>query len=635
MSSLPYFSISKHSFEKNAGYKNTVHALAELIDNAFEADASKIAVILMTNRDHRLIKIAVVDNGKGMSPGKLQAAVCEKSGEYLDRQFGSGGKSRRKLGKYGVGLPKASISQCNKFSVWSWTGGGSKKSHVNSIDIEDEKWINGGAQVGESKKAAPEQQWLTVAGLTDSEHGTLVLWEDLDGITWSRTRWGQWSGLIPNLEFHVGRIYRKMLAGKKPDLQISVFAVNEMFKATEPEIKIGPNDPLYTTPNCQIPRKKLDEQKSWPPDDPLFEDITGTSNSIPFTIAQSDGKTKTVQVSYRRSVAKKNTTATLNGRKAGSLPHGEHAGRNAGLSILREGREVDHSLALATPNKPQERWFGVEFDIPHELDSVLGMTNNKQGYTRLDQVLRQSQAEFLNPGETVPQCLKRLHTEDSHLAYCLELAWKMQEVWKQTKEESEKGRVADVNTDAKEGEPTETEENTPEGKAEATASNADAAKDGDDKKNQSEAEKEKRRKALIAEMTAHGVPIRDAELLAKRLVERGLSYAILAKPGLGSPFFNVRGVVDAKIIELNSDHAAYPLLVATLDDVDDLKPEELKERLKDSKTTLLLMLEAWAKVESKVQNNPQELKRYRTMREDWGRELDEFVTQLETEKNQD
>jgi hypothetical protein len=253
------------------------------------------------------------------------------------------------------------------------------------------------------------------------------------------------------------------------------------------------------------------------------------------------------------------------------------------------------------------------------------------GYTRLDQVLRQDQAEFRNSDETVPQCLKRLRTEDPQLAVCLELAWLMQSVWNQTKQEYEKGRVLEVKTKTENGKPEE-EESSPEGKAEKAATDADNPKD--EGSTPTDVEREKRRKALIQEMTAAGVPAREAETLAGHLVEKGLSYAILTKSGLGSSFFNVRGVVDAKIIELNSDHAAYPLLMSSIEDVEDAKIEELRERLKDTKTTILLMLEAWAKVESQVQKNPQELKRYRTMREDWGRALDEFVVELESQKNQ-
>ena len=52
MPDLPYFSLSKHSFEKNSGYKSTVHALAELIDNSVEADASSP---LKNASEHRVL----------------------------------------------------------------------------------------------------------------------------------------------------------------------------------------------------------------------------------------------------------------------------------------------------------------------------------------------------------------------------------------------------------------------------------------------------------------------------------------------------------------------------------------------------------------------------------------------------
>src|ERR1051325_868427 len=100
MPSIPYFSLGRHSFEKNSGYKSTVHAIAELIDNSAEADATEITVMLMVDRDSRLQKIAVADNGRGMKPADIQHAVCEKSGSHLDRLAGSSAPGRRKFGKY-------------------------------------------------------------------------------------------------------------------------------------------------------------------------------------------------------------------------------------------------------------------------------------------------------------------------------------------------------------------------------------------------------------------------------------------------------------------------------------------------------------------------------------------------------
>jgi hypothetical protein len=274
MASIPYFSLGKHSFEKNSGYKSTVHALAELIDNSVEANAVNISVVLMVDRESKLLKIAVGDDGCGMPPESLQRAICEKSGTHLDRQTGAPSTGRRKFGKYGVGLPKASISQCNKFTVWSWTEGGSNTAYRNGIDIDDQRWIEEGAKVDDSVKDPAPPDWISAAQLNKAKNGALVVWERLAGLTWLRARWGKQAGLIPNLEFNVGRTYRHLLVGDDAPLKIYVYVVDEAFRSVEEPIRLAPNDPLYLMAGCAVPRQKLPDGSLWPARDPLFDDLT-------------------------------------------------------------------------------------------------------------------------------------------------------------------------------------------------------------------------------------------------------------------------------------------------------------------------------------------------------------------------
>ncbi len=77
-----------------------------MIDNSFEAEAKKVVIVLQVDSKSQLQKIAIIDDGKGMDGNLLQMAVCEKAGSYLNRQREEGPGARRKLGKYGVGLPK-------------------------------------------------------------------------------------------------------------------------------------------------------------------------------------------------------------------------------------------------------------------------------------------------------------------------------------------------------------------------------------------------------------------------------------------------------------------------------------------------------------------------------------------------
>src|ERR1041385_9149752 len=633
MASIPYFSLGRHSFEKNSGYKSTVHAIAELIDNSAEADATEVTVVLMVDhRDLRLLRIAVGDNGSGMKPATLQEAICEKSGTHLDRQMGSlTAAGRRKFGKYGVGLPKASISQCNAFTVWSWTKGGPKNACRNSVDIEDENWIRAGAKIGDSKKEAAPSDWVKAAGLEKADSGTLVLWERLDGVTWARARWGDTSGLIPNLEFSVGRTYRHLLAGKKPELKIQIHVVDEAFRNVEPAFPIGPNDPLYLIPGCKVPRYQLDDGSMWPPGDPLFDDLTGKQN---FLDMQLPGKPAphTVRVTWRRSAALKDTIARLDGKHdAGDLPHGKHAARNVGLSLLREGREVEMSQALSNPSEPRERWFGVEFNFPHELDQILGMTNNKQSYTRLEQVLKNGFKDYLETEENTQQCIERIRREDPQLSVCLEIAWKINEIWSDTKRThlNMRSEIVSTKTDLTGGDKEDTANKTPQEKAETAASSSDE-KEGTAPKPPPGQDRETLIKTVIEELVTKGnVPKVEAEQIAARIVDRGLTYAIVNRRGLGSPFFNIGSVVDAKLIELNEDHAVHPYLLSTIEDVAVESVDQLRDRLAKARVAGFLMLEAWAKIEAEVRaKNPQEHRKIQRLREDWGRSLEQFVEQF-------
>src|SRR5215469_4664991 len=95
---------------RDSGYKSTSSAIAELVDNSFEAEASLVEIeIEETAAD--LKQIRVTDNGSGMSGSTMQLAL----------QFGGSTRfnSRRGLGRYGMGLPNGSLSQARRVDVYS------------------------------------------------------------------------------------------------------------------------------------------------------------------------------------------------------------------------------------------------------------------------------------------------------------------------------------------------------------------------------------------------------------------------------------------------------------------------------------------------------------------------------------
>ena len=107
---------------RDSGYRNTAYALAELIDNAVQAQATAVEVLCLERRERerqreraRLHEIAVLDNGSGMDAATLRMAL----------QFGNGTRrnDRSGIGRFGLGLPNASISQASRVDVWTWRNG--------------------------------------------------------------------------------------------------------------------------------------------------------------------------------------------------------------------------------------------------------------------------------------------------------------------------------------------------------------------------------------------------------------------------------------------------------------------------------------------------------------------------------
>src|SRR5690348_5690492 len=90
---------------RDAGYRSTSAAVAELIDNSLQARASHIRVYVFGGGEDvgHPLRIAVLDDGEGMDSATLRQSL----------QFGGSERfnDRRGLGRFGMGLPNSSLSQ--------------------------------------------------------------------------------------------------------------------------------------------------------------------------------------------------------------------------------------------------------------------------------------------------------------------------------------------------------------------------------------------------------------------------------------------------------------------------------------------------------------------------------------------
>ena len=139
------------------GYR-FVTALADIVDNSLTAGAYNIDIV--TEPDS--MSITIIDNGIGMNEQELLNAMTVASANPTTA------RDEKDLGRYGLGLKLASLSQCDSLSVFSY-----KKSQVNGYkwDLNHLRNNNWELLVLDPENA-PYSELL-------KESGTIVIWEDI------------------------------------------------------------------------------------------------------------------------------------------------------------------------------------------------------------------------------------------------------------------------------------------------------------------------------------------------------------------------------------------------------------------------------------------------------------------------
>src|SRR5258706_2365036 len=98
---------------RSVGY-SLESALADLIDNSISARARHVDIEFRPFDDPY---VAVIDDGEGMLPEELDTAMRHGSQSPLDV------RQEHDLGRYGLGLKTASLSQCKQLTVITIKGG--------------------------------------------------------------------------------------------------------------------------------------------------------------------------------------------------------------------------------------------------------------------------------------------------------------------------------------------------------------------------------------------------------------------------------------------------------------------------------------------------------------------------------
>ena len=341
---------------RQAGYRSTATAIAELVDNSIEAEASTIDIIALSSpvfmksrASNQVQRIAVLDNGNGMMPQILEKCLSLGWGTRL--------KTREGLGRFGFGLKGASISQARKVEVYSWT----KKSDVHRAYLDLDEIETGAMQsLPPIEKISIPAEIVEGFGDKVSDSGTLVVWNTLDQMDLKRSE-----TLLRRINKELCRIYRHFLDdcdiyGKKRTITLHQYQLDTKKTSL---VQLLANDPLYLlTPNNLPDNGGLSTNELH--DKPFALDV-------PYIDGEEE---KVSSVEFRFTVANPSIQ-----NMGGNSKVGRHYGHNTGISFVRAGREIDFgNKGFLDASDPRHRWWGAEVRFDPVLDHLFGVTNNKQ-----------------------------------------------------------------------------------------------------------------------------------------------------------------------------------------------------------------------------------------------------------------
>jgi hypothetical protein len=510
------------------------------------------------------------------------------------------------IGKFGVGLPQASVSQAQKVDVWTWQNGIEDALHT-FIDLTDDEWVERGI-INEPKGMSITDKWQDMASF-DKESGTLVVWSDVDRCNWKKAK-----TLYRHSQNLIGRMYRNWLHRDTDyrDVDISLILYDDDNGEVDKTWDFQANDPLYLLDNTSVP---LPEEIP----DPMFEEA-GTVERV-YTVNPPDSEDSEEQVSMTFSISKPETRQRVDGNYAGSAPHGKHSKENVGLSIVREGRELTLDKNWADKD-PRNRWWGAQIEFGRKMDDIFRVTNNKQGADRLSEVANTDWEDYGEEGESTSETRNRLKEEDFATFVCLDVKHEIEDTIDLLMNKVEE--IGEHNVDDEDKEERRHQETPERHGTDVTEDRKESGKTGDSDEEEDLPEDEVKEK-IQNRLREQDVPDYKIEEVTGDVVDHGLKFSFVEKPLTGSSMFSVEPEAGAILIGLNKDHIAYDELFSSLDleNEEELDDEKATEKLKDANDALKLLLEAWARMEDEATGD--EKHQCKDIRIDWGRMAREFL----------
>lgn len=580
---------------RSSGYKDTSYAVAELVDNSIDAGAKHVEIICKETWNHAtgrhsMEQIAVLDDGHGMDAFELRSAFLFGDGTRGDRPTD--------IGKYGVGLPNSSLSQCKRLEVYSWQD--SAAPLYSCIDVD--AISKGELVVPPTEPKDVPAVWREAAKHFSEKSGTLVVWSKLDRCSWTTSK-----KIMQHSEFLIGRIYRRFLAKGEPTITMTTLRVKDGQIAEQDSKPMLPNDPMYLVAPSSTPGK-WGKQAMFKPD---------TVGEKQYTIRHG-GQEHAVTVRYSIEKDDLRNPDKVAGDQ-GSTSHGKHARKNTGVSIMRADREITLDTNLTSASDPRERWWGVEIDVPPSLDLAVGLTSNKQQANTLSSIM--STINQFGDDDSDQQAMDdELSEQDLTKKDLFDM---VRDIGSHIRSMQRRIRAARAGTRSNDGQ-SDAAKKIEQGIQQEIKRGKKTESDQD----RSSMEEAQRIERLADVFMSDGLEETTAKQRAKDLVDKDVKIYFEHAELEGSNFFSVQNVGGVLRVKINTNHRASKNLLM-LTDHGEYKDLNDAQRLNLTKDGLWLLLASWARFEDLIENKERR-QNIQDVRFDWGRELNTFLEQNES-----
>jgi len=191
---------------RGLGY-STAAALADIIDNSISAGAKEVRIDFAW--DGTASRVAILDDGRGMDDADLESAMRLGDKNPLDA------RGSDDLGRFGMGLKTASLSQCRRLTVASVMDG------VQSClrwDLDELAADPDGGWLLFEGPAAGSKPFLDA--LKGRKAGTLVLWEAMDRIVTAGYTSNDFNDLIEDVQSHLAMVFHRLIQGPRARIKL-------------------------------------------------------------------------------------------------------------------------------------------------------------------------------------------------------------------------------------------------------------------------------------------------------------------------------------------------------------------------------------------------------------------------------